>query len=233
MSQSPARDGERSLLTQPYQPGLNTPGAGLTGDGPSSWTSAARWFARERTLTGMPIRDDVAAYFQAYDRDSFNVFAAGANAPSEAEVEAFEQQIGFRLPQDFREFTLSELGGLYIEVREELWPRPKLFDVGPSWTFDYGFMVFGLSRQAPEWLDLRAQYEAFSADTGTNLVPILKGVTDADRYCAAPDGSIVHWSHDEPDDPSPVNESFSDVLMQELAEIEERLEHKRQTATGV
>jgi hypothetical protein len=180
----------------------------------------------------MPIRDDIAAYFRGYDRSTFNVFAAGANAPSEAEVEAFEQRIGFGLPQEFRDFTLSELGGLYIEVRELLWPRPKLFDVGPAWTFDYGFMVFGLSDEAPEWLDLRVQYEEFSADGGTNLVPILKGVMDADRYCATPDGAIVHWSHEEPDDPSPVDESFYDLLLRELGELEERADRKRQAATG-
>jgi hypothetical protein len=186
-----------------------------------------------RTIARMLVRDDVAAYFQTYDKNSFNVFAAGTDAPSEADVEAFEQRIGFRLPQEFRDFTRSELGGLYIEVREELWPRPKLFDVGPAWTFDYGFMVFGLSHEAPEWLHLRTQYEEFTADGATNLVPILKGVMDADRYCATPDGAIVHWSHEEPDDPSPIDESFSDLLLRQLAELEERLERRRQAPTGV
>jgi hypothetical protein len=178
----------------------------------------------------MPIREDVDAYFRSYDKSSFNVFAARESAPSEADVEAFEQRIGFRLPEEFRDFTMSELGGLYIEVREELWPRPKPLDVGPAWTFLYGFMVFGLSREAPEWLDLRAQYEKFNAAGATNLVPVLKVATNADRYCATPEGTIVSWSHDEPDDPAPVPGSFYDLLLDELAELEARLERKRQAA---
>jgi hypothetical protein len=176
----------------------------------------------------MPLRDDVYAYFRRVDRSSFNVFAAGASAPSEAVVEAFEQRIGFRLPAEFRDFTMSELGGLYIEVREELWPRPKALDVGPAWTFMYGFMVFGLSSEAPEWLDLRAQYAEFTADGATNLVPILKVRANADRYCATPEGAIVSWSH-EGEDPEPVSGSFCDLLLEELAELEARLELKRRT----
>jgi hypothetical protein len=89
-------------------------------------------------------------------------------------------------------------------------------------------MVFGLSSEIPEWLDLRAQYEDFNADGATNLVPVLKGVTDADRYCATPEGTIVSWSHEEPDDPTPFSGSFFDLLLEELAELEARLERKRQ-----
>jgi hypothetical protein len=89
-------------------------------------------------------------------------------------------------------------------------------------------MVFGLSSEAPQWLDLRAQYEDFSSDGASNLVPVLKGVTDADRYCVTPEGTIIAWSHEEPDDPTPVPGTFYDLLLDELAELEDRLERKRQ-----
>ncbi len=75
----------------------------------------------------MPL-DDVLAYFQRCDRQTFAVFSCQGNEPSEADLSAFESEAGFRLPDEFRAFTMSPLGGLYMEVREELWPRPKEFD---------------------------------------------------------------------------------------------------------
>ena len=42
----------------------------------------------------------------------------------------------------FRAFTMSPLGGLSMEVREELWPRAKEFDV---------------AAEIPDWLDLAVQ----------------------------------------------------------------------------
>ena len=43
----------------------------------------------------------------------------------------FESQYKIKLPAEFREFTMSPLGGLYMEVREEIWPRAKQYDIGP------------------------------------------------------------------------------------------------------
>ena len=67
----------------------------------------------------MPL-DDVFAYFRAYDHSTFQVVACQGNEPSESDIETFEQLCGRRLPEEFREFTMSPLGGLYMEVREGL-----------------------------------------------------------------------------------------------------------------
>jgi hypothetical protein len=71
------------------------------------------------------------------DKD-FSLLACGENAASEKEIKAFEKKIGFTLPEDFREFSMSPLGSLLIEVKEDIWPRGKAFDVGPFWSFLYG-----------------------------------------------------------------------------------------------
>ena len=42
-----------------------------------------------------------------------------------ADVISFEEQIGFRLPLEFREFAIHPLGGLYMAMKEELWPRAR------------------------------------------------------------------------------------------------------------
>ena len=74
---------------------------------------------------------EVYDYFRHYDKDTYQVVACMGNEPSEEDVQDFENQYGIRLPEDFREFTMSSLGGLFMEVREELWPRSKAYDVAP------------------------------------------------------------------------------------------------------
>ena len=64
-------------------------------------------------------------YFRSYDKETYQVFACGDDTPSEQDIEAFESEFNIKLPEDFKEFTMSPLGGLYMEVREKsgLWHR--------------------------------------------------------------------------------------------------------------
>lgn len=170
--------------------------------------------------------ETVYQYFRRYDKRSFQVVACMGNEPSEQDVVAFEQCIGFRLPAEFREFTMSPLGGLYMEVREHLWPRAKEFDVGPFWSFCFGLKVFGIAKDIPEWLDIRVQYEEFKKEGLGELVPFLQIEGDADRYCFVQSGEIVTWKHEEAEDRSPLNVGFSDLLLAEIDELEIRKNRK-------
>jgi len=169
--------------------------------------------------------DDVYLYFRAYDKTSFTVFAAGADAPGEQEIAEFEAQAGFALPADFRSFTMSWLGGLYMEVREEHWPRAQRHDVGPFWSFLYAIKVFGIAGDIPEWLDIRVQHEELAQP---GLVPFLQREGDPAKYCFTPDGRIVHWHSDEPDSPQAIGKDFPTLLMHEIAELEERMRRKQE-----
>lgn len=166
----------------------------------------------------------IDAWFRQYDKERYWVVAAGKQAPDEAAIAAFEETIGFRLPAAFRQFTRSSLGGLYMEVRETLWPRAKPFAVGPFWSFRYGLKVFGISAEIPEWLDLRVQFAELAHPDG--LVPFLQVVGDADMWCFTPAGTIVRWSHEGGVPPEPQAGSFSDLLVAEIGELEQRLERK-------
>lgn len=165
--------------------------------------------------------DEVFAYFEKYDTATFGVYACQGNEPSEADVEAFERTIGFPLPADFHEFTTSPLGGLYMEVREEVWPRPEQYSVGPFWTFLFGIAVFGIGQGIPEWLDIRVQYEEFKELSDGELVPFLKVMGDADQYCFTRSGAIVQWHH-ETGETEPVEITFPQLLMREIRALEER-----------
>jgi hypothetical protein len=173
----------------------------------------------------MPL-DDVYNYFRTYDNRTYEVAACQGNEPSEADVAAFESVIGFRLPDEFREFTMSGLGGLHMEVRKRFWPRAKAYDIGPFWSFCYGLSVFGIASDIPEFLDIRVQYKQFSADGFRDLVPFLKIVSDSDAYCFDNKGHIVRWLHEEPERRDVLAGSFSDLLMREIRALEERKEEK-------
>lgn len=170
--------------------------------------------------------EDIYSYFREYDRASFAIFACQGNEPSEADVAAFEATVGFRLPEEFREFTMSALGGLYMEVKEEIWPRPKLYDVGPFWSFLYGLKVFGIAEDIPEMLDIRVQTSEMSAAGFTALVPFLQRVGDANKYCFDPKGQILDWDHEVPDESRVVGETFSELLLREIRELETRKDQK-------
>lgn len=170
--------------------------------------------------------EDVYRHFRNWDHESFEVVACQGNEPTEADVAAFEAVVGFRLPGEFREFTMSPLGGLYMAVREELWPRPQAFQVGPAWTFAYGLKVFGIAADIPEWLDIREQYRELSSEGYPDLVPFLQVECDADRYCFDRAGRIAKWDHEQPDERDWLSVSFSELLLAEIRELEGRRDRK-------
>ena len=168
----------------------------------------------------------IEGYFRKYDKKSYEVFSQQGSAPSTADVAAFEERVGFHFPAEFREFAVHPLGGLYMAVKEELWPRPKAYDVGPFWSFLYGIAVFGLSTKAPDWLQMSEAWLRLSEGGNSQLLPFLKVIGDPDLYCFTRDQKIVIWRHEIPDEPEEVAESFSEVLMSEIHELEKRKEWK-------
>ena len=172
--------------------------------------------------------DDLFRYFERYDAGAYNVASCQGQEPLEEHVAAFERTIGFRLPDEFREFTKSSLGGLYIEVKQELWPRQTENDAAPFWSFLYGFKVFGIAIDIPPWLDVRQRHAALVADGVTDLVPFLQRVADPAAYCFDPLGRIIDWTPQLPTERPIVDISFYDLVMNELRELEERKAKKQQ-----
>lgn len=53
---------------------------------------------------------------------------------------------------------MSPLGGLYMEVREELCSRAKVYDVAPFCIFCRGIIVYGIAKGIPDFLDIRVKW---------------------------------------------------------------------------
>jgi hypothetical protein len=173
----------------------------------------------------MPL-EAVFDYFGHYDRKTFHVVACKGNEPSEKDVASFERTCGFRLPTEFRDFTKSGLGGLYMEVREEFWPRPTEYAVGPFWSFLYAVKVFGIAKGIPDWLDIRERFGQFRDDGFPHLVPFLQRQGDTNMYCFNRRGQIIHWDHEEPEEQRVEEMTFSDLLLREIRDLEDRAQRK-------
>lgn len=167
--------------------------------------------------------DDLVAFVRDRDRDRWAVFAQQGSEPDDDDVRRLEQRVGFGLPDDFRELLVHPLGGLVLEASEQLWPPAQPFDVGPAWTFLRGLFVPSLSPDAPDWLSLERVLDE-RLDGRPGLVPCLRVMGDADTYCIDATGRLVRWRHDDPDEPLPVGGGFYDLLLAEIAELDQRID---------
>jgi hypothetical protein len=170
-------------------------------------------------------KDPFEAIIRRHVDDDFQMFAAGKDAPPIALVEAFERRVGFSLPSDFREYSTSKLGGIYLVVKEELWPRPKENQIGPFWTFLYGLMVYGFAKETPEMMDIRIQTGHFSEIMKGRYAPFLKVIGDADVYCFDENQSIRRFRH-ETGEMELVPKTFTEVLDFEATELRKRKDRK-------
>jgi len=173
----------------------------------------------------MPI-SDIETYFRNYDKTAYSLFTQRGSEPTAKQLEAFEAEIGYRLPDEFREFALHPLGAFYIEVKEEIWPSAKEGEVGPFWTFLRALYVYSLSDEAPAWMQIKKATKRFRDEWQKPYVPFLKIETNADPYCFTPEGKIVIHGHETPDEPEQIDMTFSQVVMKELQELERRNDMK-------
>ena len=171
--------------------------------------------------------EKVYEYFRNYDKQTYQIFACMGNEPSEQDILDFENQYGIALPADFREFTMSPLGGLYMEVREDLWPRAKAYDIGPFWSFCRGIIVYGIADHIPDFLDIRQKTKELRENGFPDLIPFLSVIGNGDDiFCFDQDGKIVLLDYYETGKAAPVEGTFSDCLLAQIAELEERKNRK-------
>lgn len=146
--------------------------------------------------------------------------------PTKKDIIQFEKYIGYRLPNYFRNYSMSWLGGLYVAVKEEIWPRAKAYEVGPFWTFLYGLIVYGFASDIPDWMDIKKKTEAFRIESESNFTPFMEVICDADIYCFGEDSLIYRWCH-ETNEFNKIDRNFVELLDYELHELDNRKEKRK------
>lgn len=170
--------------------------------------------------------EKIYEYFHNYDKQTYQVVACMGNEPSEQDVKDFENQYKIKLPVDFREFTMSPLGGLYMEVREEIWPQAQLYDVGPFWSFCRGIIVYGIANNIPEFLDIRVKTKELHNEGFSDFIPFLSIIGNGDEiFCFDKDNKIFILDYTT-GEATPIEGTFSDCLMKQIEELEERKNRK-------
>jgi len=159
------------------------------------------------------------------DQD-FTLTACGKDAPGKKVIKAFEKEFKMCLPEEFKAFSTSPLGGIYIDVKESIWPRPKELEVAPFWSFLYAVIVYGFAKDIPDWMNIRREAEEFNKDVNPDYFPFLKIIGDADVYCFDRTGLIYRWDH-ELDEFNKIEMGFNELLEFEVSELKERKEQKK------
>ena len=164
------------------------------------------------------------------DRD-FRLLPMAPNRSSEQDIRDVEDKLGIKFPDEYKVHLLGygdnllEARGIYIEVLEGIWERPKVFDVGPFWSFLYGLHTYTASKESDDWMRLEVAGNKFFAKTGIKATPILKVIGDADVYCVDERSQIVIYRHEE-NNVEFTNMIFWEVLEFELIKLKERKDRR-------
>lgn len=159
------------------------------------------------------------------DAESFSMMSSQDSAPNETKLRKIASGFGCILPDEFVAHSTNKYGGLYVEVKEELWPRPKEFDVGPFWSFLYGLFTYNIADEIPEFMDLARAAHEFQAETELKALPFMKIIGDVNVYCFDSVGQIVRYNH-ERNELEESEHSFFDFLSYELGALVNRKSKK-------
>jgi hypothetical protein len=173
-----------------------------------------------------PPQDQTEAILARHlDRD-FIVFPMAESKQSMTEVEAIGGKFGITYPPEVAAHICGRFPGIYVEVKEEVWPRPKLYDVGPFWTFLYALHTFTSAPESEPWMRLDSAAESFRTQSGLLGAPVLQIVGDADLYCVNAQGEIVQFRH-ETNELEPVHLTFWQLFEREIRELRARKDRKK------
>jgi hypothetical protein len=95
----------------------------------------------------------------------------------------------------------------------------------------YGMYVYGFARGIPEFMSIRVQTSTFRKRSGTDLVPCIKIIGDANVYGFNPEGAVCRWDH-ETGESSLAEKTFLETLEFEVAELARRKVKKLQEREG-
>lgn len=173
-----------------------------------------------------PPEDQTTSILERYLTSDFRVFPMAENRTSQNAVLSIAKKIGVPMPTEVLAHLTGDFPGIYIAAKEEVWPRPKQFEVGPFWTFLYGLHTFTAYSKSEEWMRIDSVANQMQNETGKKVLPVLKVVGDADIYCANEDSELVQFDH-ELGEFKAIDIGFFDLFEREVRELRDRTERKK------
>jgi hypothetical protein len=159
------------------------------------------------------------------DQD-FCVFPMSDSQQPVSQIEAIGHHLEINYPLEFQTHVSGRFPGIFVEVKEEIWPRPKMYAVGPFWSFLYALHTFTPDFVSEPWMRLDSAAAKFREDTGFHAAPVLKIVGDADVYCVDSRGKLVQFNH-ETQELKSVELSFWELFEREIRELRVRKDRKK------
>jgi hypothetical protein len=180
-------------------------------------------------LFGAPDRQELPDHTEAIlgrhlDAD-FRVFPMAEERQTGTQVAAIARQRGVTYPPEYLAHVCGRFPGIYVEVKEEIWPRPEVYQVGPFWSFLYGLHTFTSAEESEPWMRLDREAESFQNESGMCAAPVLRIVGDADVYCVDARGRLVQFKH-ETNQLDPVGLTFWELFEREVRELRARKDRK-------
>ena len=152
------------------------------------------------------------------DRDC-RLLCSMQDPPTAQQLRDLAGELGMDLPEEYVAFQ-RRYGAAYFEVKEEVWPRPAPFAVGPYWSFLRACIVPGIGPEVPEILDVRVQArelnQNFGGDLPERLVPVFRWEGSSDPVCVSRGGRLFLVSHETPGRPEPIEKGFLEYVAGEL-----------------
>ena len=155
----------------------------------------------------------------------FKVFPMAENPANETQIQTIAEQVGVRYPPELIAHICGQFPGLYVEVIESVWTRPKAYDVGPFWSFLYALHTYTSVPESEPWMRLGDAALSFQKKTGLKAAPVLRIVGDVDLYCVDSEGRIVRFRHEE-SKLEPMALTFWELLDREIGELAKRKARK-------
>lgn len=171
--------------------------------------------------------DRTESILEKYLDGDFRVFPMSDAPCVEEDLREVSRRVGVHFPSDYQSHVLGRFPGIYIEVKEDVWPRPRAFEVGPFWSFLYAVHTFTPNQGAPDWMRLDRAAEVFQADTGLIAAPVLKIVGDPSVFCVDLSGGLCRFDVDT-GTLRALDTTFWQLFEDEVREIKGRKDKKLQ-----
>jgi hypothetical protein len=169
--------------------------------------------------------DETSAILGRHLDGDFQVFPMAETPTSPEQIARIGTKYGVQYPIELVAHVCGRFPGLYVEVKESVWPRPKEFDVAEFWSFLYAFHTYTSAPESDDWMRLDVAAESFQAETSLAAAPVLRVVGDANLYCVDAQGAMVRFDH-ETNALEPVSMNFWQVLEHEASDLRERKDRK-------